>query len=582
MWLKTDVAIDELILDNCFLTALSSGAFSSMMYNRTTKLHLLNNNISILKRATFRHLPNLRNLVIEGNLIRQAEKNLLKDVAGTLQCLQFEDAIEDVRVLRNITGADDLPAVQVLSLRYNHVRIIDTRLFSGVPNVASLYLRGSRVKTIHTDAFELISRSLKQLVLSDNVIGTLPKGLFDSIIRQNADFGLTIDNNPWHCNCSLKWMQEMIMYHPNVMKKSLICTSPERNAGKYFMSANFCDDDDDDTLLSTHLDTQTSNGKVTTSETIDTTSSISSTLPATESAIIRINCISSVNRRLLRSNHSRHVSANASEMPFLHFTAEQFKNGSVLVTLPDANDLSLIWFANDARSDPRSLENSTRCVSHVGGFHLLRDLQPRTSYTICLRDNLGFSPLNCLGLTTFAESGTWLNGIDKSVIITVFVASLMLVCFMSAILMFVTVRLHPTMLRGSKRVVIVKRREAMVLPKGLSSDTVNAANGNAISTISRNLKENGYVTPLPLARNLTRKHSRSSRRSSEQSDGTSYISGIESTWSHVNPSRLNRELSYVNRETEPPPLPPHPRHLVHALTMEDLNENAIGQPTFTV
>jgi len=559
MWLKTDVAIDQLILDNCFLNVLSDAAFFSLIYNRTTKLHLLNNNISVLKRAIFRHLPNLQHLVVEGNLIRQAEKNLLKDVAGTLQRLQFENAIEDVRVLRNITGADDLRAVQVLSLRYNHVPIIDSQLFSGVPNVASLYLYGSDVKTIHAGAFESISRSLKQLVLSDNAIASLPEGLFDRIIRQKADFGLTIDNNPWHCDCGLKWMREMIRNHPSVMKKNLTCLSPERNAGRAFMSADFCGNE--------------------TSEVDARTTSDALNVPfVTEAAIINVDCVPHHRHHLLQWNHTHRVSPTIQvPLPFPDFTAEQFNNGSVLITVPDtANGLSLIWFANDARSSTVDLRNSTRCVSQVRGPYLLRDLQPRTSYTICLRDNLSFSPLNCLGLTTrsFPKSNGWLNGVDESEIIAVFVGSLILVCLASAVLMFVTVRRHPAMLRGSKRVVIVKRRKAMVLPKGISGNAVSYANDNAVLTISRNLKENGYVTPLPPARGSTRDNSRNcSRRSSEQSDGTSYISSIEPTLSQFNSWRLKRGSFYMNREAEPPPLPPHPRHKGQPLSVEDLNEN---------
>jgi len=551
MWLKTDVEINQLIVDNCFLSALSDAVFSSLIYKRTTRLHLLNNNISALRRAIFRHLPNLQHLVIEGNLIRQAERNLLKDVAGTLQCLQFEDVIEDERVLRNITGADELRAVQVLSLRYNHVPIIDSQLFSGVPNVASLYLGGSDVKTIHAGAFESISRSLKQLVLSDNAIASLPEGLFDRIIRQNADFGLTIDNNPWHCDCGLEWMREMITRHPSVMKKNLTCVSPERNAGKTFESADFCDNE-------TSHDARTCTGE-TASRTVSDASNV---LPVTEAAMISVDCV--LHHRQVRWNRMRRVSPTIQvPLPFADFSAEQFNNGSVLVTVPDtASSLSLIWFANDARSSTVDLRNSTRCVSQVRGSYLLRDLQPRTSYTICLRDNLSFSPLNCLGLTTrsSSKSNGWFNGFGENEIIAIFVGSLMLVCLASAVLMFVTVRRHPAMLRGSKRVIIVKRRKVMVLPKGISNNAVSYANDNAVPTISQNL-ENEYVTPLPPARGSIRNNWRScSRKSSEQSDGTSYISNIEPTLSRFNSWKLKRGSCYMNRETEPPPLPPHPRH----------------------
>lgn len=44
-----------------------------------TKLYL-NNNI-LRRRTTFRHLPNLQDLSIQENKIKQIQRNLLKDIA---------------------------------------------------------------------------------------------------------------------------------------------------------------------------------------------------------------------------------------------------------------------------------------------------------------------------------------------------------------------------------------------------------------------------------------------------------------------------------------------------------------------
>lgn len=117
-----------------------------------------------------------------------------------------------------------------MSLRYNNIPIIDSQLFSGVFNVISLYLSKSNIKTVCPDAFAPMSRPVKQIFLNDNFLTILSKGLFDMIIQSNIDFfGLTINNNFWHCDCELKWMQDMMRDHSNVIKKDLICNSPEIN-----------------------------------------------------------------------------------------------------------------------------------------------------------------------------------------------------------------------------------------------------------------------------------------------------------------------------------------------------------------
>ncbi|XP_032672436.1 SLIT and NTRK-like protein 4 [Odontomachus brunneus] len=412
-WLKTDIEIARLTLINCFLTTLSDGAFSSPIFSKMTKLILKDNNISTLNKATFHHLPKLEYLSIVNNEIKEAEKNLLQDVATNLANLQLENAISDTEVLRNITGAGDLWNVKELALRHNRITIINSELFTGVPEIESLYLQYSSIKTICVDAFEPISESIKQIFLNNNNIETLPEGLFDSIILRNSTFLLLMDNNPWHCNYSLMWVQEMMALYPRIVQNIPVCSLPGENTGKFFTNAIFYN---------------------------------------------------------------------------------QYDNTST----------------TDKTSEKQP------------------DDQP------CVK-------------------------MSNVTIISIFVSTSILICFISAVLMFVIVRRHPTMLRGSKRIVIVKRGnlDVMVLPKGLSSDIIESANKNTIPTISQNLQEDGYIVLLPPAQNLTDKSSTSSASSIHTSEDTSYISSIEPTLSQLNSWRLKRS-ECTSRETEPPPLPPHP------------------------
>ncbi|XP_012216768.1 uncharacterized protein [Linepithema humile] len=562
-WLQTDLAINELTFDNCFLTNLNKKAFSSTIFHRTTRLFLINNNISILKRATFRYLPNLKDFWIIDNKIKWVDRNLLKDVGNTLETLQIENAIENTEVLRNITGEYPLPAVQILSLRYNRIPIIDSQLFSGVFNLVSLYLSKSYIETVCPNTFAPISRSVKQIFMNDNFLTSLPKGLFDTIIQWNIDFGLTINNNLWHCDCKLKWMQDMMREHSNVIKKDLICSSPEVNANKSFTLANFCNEtttmiinitDKTTTMMTNKTDETTTmminiTNDTTHNDVISTTISVSnpsSTIESSTRETIHVDC-DNLNYSI-RSQYSHHVfsTVDLEILGFQNFFATDYNNGSVLLTLPDLY-VSLIWFNNDVRSNSASLKKSINCVTKVKCAYLI-NLEVGTSYTICLLNNLTFTPLNCWGLTTRSLT----SSIDKNIIIIIFVISLILTCFVSALIMFFTVRRNPAMLKGNKRIMIVKRRtlDAIVLPEGLSSDTIESEKKNAISTISQSLKEDVYAVPFSPARNSIHKNS---RNSSVQSD-PSYIS-VRPIYSQLN-SWNWKQILHMNSATDPPSLPP--------------------------
>ncbi|XP_014481504.1 PREDICTED: SLIT and NTRK-like protein 1 [Dinoponera quadriceps] len=454
-WLKIkDIEIVELILTNCLLTTLSDGAFSSSIFNRMRKLQLQDNNISILKKATFDHLPNLEKFSIVNNEIKEAEKNLLQNVKKNLATIELENAITDTEVLRNITGGEnDLFNVKLLALRYNRITILDYRLFTGVPNIESLYLHFSNIETVSgADTFKPISGSIKQIFINNNRITTLPEGLFDFIKQNSSFFELSIHDNWWHCDCSLKWMQDLMIQHSGIVKNIPTCKTPREKNNQSFLEVNFCDQ----------------------TKTTETSSS--------------------------NTTHS-------------------------------------------------SVTSTSHDISTSSSYHSTTEMP-------------NYRP------------------VDYHVIIPVFVSSLIVMGFLSALLMFVIVRRHPTILRGSKRIVIVKREipDVMILPKGVSSDAIESMNKNTISTISRNLKEDEYIVPLPPIRNPTRKNSRSSA-SSVPSD-TSYISSIEPTLSQLDSWQLKRS-KYTSRETESPPLPPYPHpNIAQPLSIVlDMDENDFNSCT---
>ncbi|KAG7212333.1 hypothetical protein KM043_012655 [Ampulex compressa] len=556
-WLETDVSIDQLSFESCSLSQIDDEAFALGIYEETRKIAIANNKVASLSRATFRYFKNLQELMVRENTIRQAEFDLLKDVSETLEILQLDAAIDDPKVLRNITGGSLLSKVQILSLRDNSIPIIDHEMFAGLPKIQSLYIERSEVNFVLPYAFRSIEKSLVLLTMNDNAISTLPEGLFDSMLQQHETFTLTIDNNPWHCDCNLKWMQELIRYHPTVVNRVPICKTPNRNALLTFSRATFCNETSpatnaEGTTTEKYLTTGTKKPKTTPED--DHTKKPLHPLANT--------CESLLDDTQLRISISGPRTILWSKCPC--FGISELANGSIFVSVyRPTHQGTLLWYDSDF-----SLESSDNinCVSNVTRSHTITEVRPQKTYTICILGNLesDVSSLSCLGLTTRPdyEDRIWLSIGDKDVVLSCSIAILVVLCLLSALIVYLLVRRYPTLLRGSKRVMIVKRRnlDTIVLPRGVQVGEGDSSRRNEDQEDSKGSKEDGYVTPLPPVRPLVRQDSRVSRMSL-QSDGLSYVSGIEPTLAQLASWRA-METYRVNV----PPSPPHRPNKTRSLT----------------
>ncbi|XP_034183057.2 uncharacterized protein LOC117605633 [Osmia lignaria lignaria] len=562
-WLSTNVSIDELTFQSCSLDEIEDDIFSDSIYKSTKKIIMISNQLHSLRRGMFHHLESLNELTIQNNTIRFAEFNLLADVANSLNVLELSGAINNRETLRNITGGSvPMSKLLILSLRENSIGTIERELFIGVPSVTSLYLDNSKVETVAQDTLEPMASSIIQLFLNSNNIVTLPEGLFDSIIKFRQAFHLTATDNPWHCNCSLKWIQDHVGTSSSIVIGSPICKTPEINAGKSFTKANFCYQSN--TTSSVPPVTSTESTKSTKHDRSSTTTL--TTKPTKE--IINLTCNfasiflqSGIRLRKLMSNDFLQIRSQ-----FPHFYISRDLDQGVLVNLPDLDQpVTLLWFNND------DVENSLSCVKNVKHSYLVQNIDPQTTYTICLLDdneNTVSSPLNCLAVTTSPtyEYRTWLTNANKSLVFCVSIFSLIVLFLMGAVIALLMVRRHPILLRGSKRLMFVKRRnvDAIVLPKGIDIDEEKPRNN---VSFDQKFHEDEYITPLPPASIPVPRRSRVSRIS-VQSDWHSYVSQIEpndTPLEYWRFARLNSELE--KPKSEAPPLPPHRKNAVPSLSM---------------
>jgi hypothetical protein len=69
----------------------------------------------------------------------------------------------------------------------------------------TLYLVGNLISTVHEDA--LCNSFIEKLDLEQNQLTHLPEGLQNSLNQSNT---VLLDNNPWSCDCSIKWMELLL------------------------------------------------------------------------------------------------------------------------------------------------------------------------------------------------------------------------------------------------------------------------------------------------------------------------------------------------------------------------------------
>lgn len=500
-WLQLiEISIITLIFEDCPLNSIEQNAFSSLAFQETKHLEIINASVGKLQKGIFRNLNNLVSLTIRDNLIQEAEFNLLENIADTLEIIELDRSIWDEKVVNNITNASQLLKVELLSMQGNNISFLSSDIFRDFPNLLSIYLDSSQIKNIHVDAFQSLT-SIKQIFLSHNALTTLEENIFNTIILKNPNVRIMLNDNPWNCNCTFEWIQKMIYEKPNLLGIIPKCNTPEINSGLTFLQANFC------------------------SENLESTSVAAS---VSQSSIVeKISCEENVLLKSLKNNQlPRRIDG--------FYIKQYYDNGSVLINVKSSsNPQAIIWFRVNAYNS--SISNIT-CLTNVNRSVILQQLKKNSAYTVCLLDiRQGLSPLNCLPLITrlqHHEPIIWLEKDDKPVAIIIVLSITGLFFIAGGVVSFFIILNNPHLIRASSRVIMVKRGQvdAMILPKGVLSP--NPLNNN-------NLKPE-YLTPIGTTKNLI-------------FQGNNYYDSIKKL--------PNQGNNLIKTCQIPPPLPPYPKTL---------------------
>ncbi|PSN45760.1 hypothetical protein C0J52_08058 [Blattella germanica] len=176
---------------------------------------------------------------------------------------------------------------------------------------------------------------------------------------------------------------------------------------------------------------------------------------------------------------------------------------------------------------------------------------PSINYTLCALSNNGdpLNPLNCRAYTTlpYEDDRAWLVNGEKILICCIFGGAILICFFAGGILIYIIVRRHPRLIKGNKRVIVVRHRagDVMVMPK----EYYYATKGDDYCGFRRN-SETSYYTA--------------------RTSSTSYVTAIQPTpvqliawkfnrmWNRLTPDSKKHDIEKAT-SNEPPPLPPHPK-----------------------
>lgn len=154
--------------------------------------------------------------------------------------------------------------------------------------------------------------------------------------------------------------------------------------------------------------------------------------------------------------------------------------------------------------DSQNVDENVHCQIVLTMRVLIKDLQPTTVYTFCVfvtfDPEVEFdTPFQCKSLQTptpFARQ-TWIYQEQKVIILTSFLMLLLVSLILGIVMTYLLIRRMPTLMKGSKRVVMVNNRSKDVMIFTGEASRNNSLQKEEPATIKAEAPI--YLTPLPRA-----------------------------------------------------------------------------------
>jgi len=200
-------------------------------------------------------------LNMDGNYIKELTKDSFSSV-GLLHLNKIsmkdckiqkidDNAFSKLKILTDINldrnNISKLPAklfdgnerLQSLILSNNKISTLVANQFPPLRALKKIDLSNSELKTINVKSFLNLGDSLETVNLHGNNLQTVKERTFTHLIGLKY---LSLDNNPWHCDCRLKNFRDFVVQKNMLMNPSSTrCSDPDRLADKLWTDVNSMD-----------------------------------------------------------------------------------------------------------------------------------------------------------------------------------------------------------------------------------------------------------------------------------------------------------------------------------------------------
>nr|XP_046269447.1 leucine-rich repeat transmembrane protein FLRT2 [Scatophagus argus] len=318
------------------------------------ELRLDENRIAVIAEEAFRNVTHLQRLLLDGNLLTD------EGIApGTFQDLV---TLRELSLARNSLTYPPpfLPGKMLVKLNFqeNQINHVPVRAFAGL-------------------------HKLERLDISNNQLQSLTQGVFDDLISLRQ---LTVRNNFWLCDCSIKWVVSWLKSLPaSINVRGFMCHKPEKFRGMVIRELS-------DELVQCLLSTTTAPLPTSSAN----TTLIPSLSSSTKSQMVT-QYVSSSSRQPYTTLPSLYPTYSTKEGGLRTKQHMDHQRETLQVTFAILNDseIHVSWVAafpviayklTWARMGP-SLRGDTVREKIVGGDHRgirLANLEPKSTYRICV------------------------------------------------------------------------------------------------------------------------------------------------------------------------------------------------------
>lgn len=239
-WFTAQVKVKELRFGLSSVATIEVNAFNSTALKYVTKLVFPNMGLNLISNGIFNGLESLEVLVMDGAYLKVIEKGALDVLNETLTTLTLTESSKywSEILIDGFTGSETLKALEYVKFHYNLRSTITHQSFVGLENVKTLDLSECQIVVIGAGAFDPISSSIRELILTNNLIQTLPGNLFDYMLPSLTT--IFLEGNKWHCDCDLMPFKLSLLEHSNFVG-SLHCSTPTHLRGYSVIDTDFCD-----------------------------------------------------------------------------------------------------------------------------------------------------------------------------------------------------------------------------------------------------------------------------------------------------------------------------------------------------